>query len=86
MKAASRRALALALLLTACGASAASGPPSGGGAPGPVAAHDEVCHAHDGSLDRPCAAGLECCYPCGVDGCDSVCHTPAECRVDMVRP
>jgi hypothetical protein len=21
----------------------------------------------------PCAEGLQCCYPCGIQGCDSVC-------------
>ncbi len=38
----------------------------------------EICRvgrAHSGPdvKARPCAQGLECCYPCGVDGCDSVC-------------
>jgi hypothetical protein len=59
---------------------------SGARGAGSVAGHDEVCHAHDGSLDRPCAEGLSCCYPCGTDGCDSVCHTPEECQVDQMRP
>jgi hypothetical protein len=22
---------------------------------------------------HPCAPGLQCCYPCGIEGCDSVC-------------
>lgn len=22
---------------------------------------------------RPCAPGLQCCYPCGIPGCDSIC-------------
>ena len=22
----------------------------------------------------PCGAGLSCCYPCGIDGCDFVCE------------
>jgi hypothetical protein len=22
---------------------------------------------------EPCAEGLTCCYPCGIQGCDSVC-------------
>jgi hypothetical protein len=51
-----------------------------------AAGHGEVCHAYDGSLDRPCAEGLSCCYPCGIDGCDSVCHTPEECDMDRMRP
>lgn len=32
---------------------------------------------HDGeSLPEPdgCDPGLTCCYPCGIDGCDSVCE------------
>lgn len=24
-------------------------------------------------FSRPCKAGLRCCYPCGIQGCDSVC-------------
>ena len=24
--------------------------------------------------DGQCAAGLLCCYPCGIDGCDFVCE------------
>lgn len=33
-----------------------------------------------------CGPGLECCYPCGIQGCDWVCHTPQECAVDRTRP
>lgn len=86
-----RMLVLLAALLTACGAGAGSPDttPRHGEAPvdrsGP-AGHDEVCSAYDGSFERPCAAGLSCCYPCGVDGCDSVCHTEEECGVDMMRP
>ena len=29
-----------------------------------------------------CTAGLQCCYPCGIDGCDDICMTPDECRMD----
>jgi hypothetical protein len=34
----------------------------------------------------PAAEGLSCCYPCGIDGCDSVCHTREECDMDRMRP
>lgn len=82
-------------------AAPAGGGAAGGGAGGsgpasvdgglPVAGHNEVCYARDRSSDSghevaTCAEGLECCYPCGIPGCDSVCHTPEECQVDMTRP
>jgi hypothetical protein len=41
-----------------------------------VARGGEVCRSgarSGGGIDRPCAPGLQCCYPCGVEGCDSVC-------------
>lgn len=53
--------------------------------------HGAVCglggrheHASDAPAPVECSAGLQCCYPCGIDGCDSVCMTPAEC--DVKRP
>jgi hypothetical protein len=52
-----------------------------------VGNHGAVCAVggrHRGD-DAPkvveCTAGLQCCYPCGIDGCDSVCMTQAECNV-----
>ncbi len=56
--------------------------------PGPAqpAAHGEVCSSADHGVSRPCAEGLSCCYPCGIDGCDSVCHTAEECQMDRMRP
>ena len=27
----------------------------------------------------PCGEGLHCCYPCGIQGCDSVCATQEQC-------
>lgn len=74
------------LLALGCGAAHSAEARSGGESDTAVAQHDEVCSSYDGSVSRPCAAGLECCYPCGTDGCDSVCHTPAECDVDRMRP
>lgn len=35
-----------------------------------------VCVATSGYLctaERPCPTGAECCYPCGIPGCDNVC-------------
>ena len=41
---------------------------------------------HENRSDAPkpveCTDGLQCCYPCGIDGCDSICMTPAECNVN----
>ena len=56
------------------------------------AGHNEVCRAgaRSGNADpmaqRTCERGLECCYPCGIEGCDWVCHTPAECALDGQSP
>ena len=50
------------------------------------AAHGEVCSSRDHAMERPCAEGLSCCYPCGIAGCDSVCHTQVECQMDRMRP
>lgn len=53
--------------------------------------HNDVC-AYGGrsgphfETPPPCGPGLFCCYPCGIDGCDSVCHTEAECNADRTRP
>ena len=33
-----------------------------------------------------CGPGLQCCYPCGIQGCDWVCHTQSECNMDRRRP
>lgn len=35
---------------------------------------------------RDCQAGLQCCYPCGIAGCDWVCATPTECNAWRTRP
>jgi hypothetical protein len=43
----------------------------------------EACHlgersAHQpGETEKPCAEGLNCCYPCGIAGCDWVCRASA---------
>ena len=65
----------------------------GGGMDGalPIAQHNEVCYARDRETEEGrqvavCAEGLGCCYPCGIPGCDSVCHTAEECRMDEMRP
>jgi hypothetical protein len=53
--------------------------------------HGEVCaigsrHARSNLKPVTCGPDLSCCYPCGIDGCDSVCHTAEECRMDSMRP
>jgi hypothetical protein len=43
---------------------------------GDVCARGSRGNRDEGSVSRPvltCGAGLRCCYPCGVPGCDSVC-------------
>lgn len=46
-----------------------------GGAP-PDERLGTVCESADA-----CGPKLACCYPCGVQGCDSVCQVP--CKADM---
>jgi hypothetical protein len=54
--------------------------------------HGQICalgsrHPEDASVTPvECGPGLQCCYPCGIQGCDSVCHTRAECDLDRRRP
>jgi hypothetical protein len=50
--------------------------------------HGAVCRlgerslqAHEGRTILECDAGLHCCYPCGIQGCDFTCMTQAECNV-----
>jgi hypothetical protein len=50
--------------------------------------HGDVCrfgirHERAGGGPAPveCGPGLRCCYPCGIQGCDFTCMTPAECNV-----
>ncbi|MBW2527921.1 MAG: hypothetical protein JRI23_27320 [Deltaproteobacteria bacterium] len=67
------------------------------GGPRPTQAQRQVCRL--GSLDMtppgeatharvatPCAAPLQCCYPCGMAGCDWICATPEQCRAWSTRP
>jgi len=80
--------LALVLLLGACvGGSPApaeptpgSGSGSGSGPAADVGGEGTVCRAGERQIPgqappevQACAAGLRCCYPCGIPGCDSVC-------------
>jgi hypothetical protein len=63
--------------------------PRGGGAR--VGKRGDVCRtgSRSGRADDlvvTCGPGLECCYPCGIEGCDWVCHTPSECEQDRERP
>ena len=55
--------------------------------PLPVAKYGALCWL--GERHSPprqvavCADGLECCTMCGIQGCDSTCHTPAECSAKV---
>ena len=43
---------------------------------GDVCARGSRGNRDEGSVSRPvlkCGPGLQCCYPCGIPGCDSVC-------------
>lgn len=53
----------------------------GAGNQGAVCAYGRR-HVADAPVEPPavCGAGLQCCYPCGIDGCDSVCATPEQCE------
>jgi hypothetical protein len=82
-------ALALALALAACSSPAkpVASSTSSGGSDSKLGNHGAVCglgSRHESSSDAPapveCSAGLQCCYPCGIDGCDDVCMTPDECN------
>ena len=82
---------AIAIILAACGSGRTTGTMSSGGAgppppPGPKTDGTEgaVCgwgHRNTERHDAPaaCQAGLQCCYPCGIDGCDSVCEAVTDC-------
>jgi hypothetical protein len=54
--------------------------------------HNEVCRTgtrgplRESKVVVACGSGLQCCYPCGIAGCDWVCHTAAECQMDRRRP
>lgn len=87
------------MMLLLLSAEAWAEPPDGGsqtdaGRPAPrLGNHDEVCRFGarrgpklQGKVARVCGAGLECCYACGVAGCDSICRTPKECALDAHRP
>ena len=80
---------------TSAPAGSASGSAVGSAAPAPagLGKHGDVCsygerHPQGERLPAPaeCGPGLQCCYPCGIQGCDSVCHTPDECNTDRMRP
>lgn len=70
------RALLVTLVLVAgCGSKTPSTNGQASGGPG------AICSCHDREPDCvavTCQAGLSCGYPCGIDGCHSVCMTPEE--------
>ncbi len=58
-------------------------------ADGQLAQQGEVCRSggeNPESIQRGCAEGFNCCYPCGMEGCDYVCATPDECRAWSTIP
>ena len=81
----------LALLVAACSHAAkhTDDPPPG---PRTDGSHGAVCswgHGEQAHPDTPlaaCQSGLSCCYPCGIDGCSSVCATSSECSEWMTLP
>lgn len=63
------------LLVAACGAPQEG---SGGSDGGPPPPSPSTC---GGSGDSAaCPSGMQCCYPCGVQGCDWVCASPEQCE------
>lgn len=78
-----QRAL-IALVFVACGGKQTP-PPSVDNAKPAMGTQGAVCaigDEHRGSgVAVACGPGLSCCYPCGIDGCDSVCMP--ECPVGM---
>lgn len=54
---------------------------SAGASSGAAAGVGEVCRSTDadgGTFTRECQAGLLCCYPCGIQGCDHQCRAPCD--------
>lgn len=79
--------LLVILFLVACGGKQT--PPSTVDNATPTAAIGKagaVCRIgdqHTGSaVAVECGPGLNCCYPCGIDGCDSVCMA-GDCPTDI---
>jgi hypothetical protein len=70
---------ALLSLLLACSSAApkSSTPNNDKPAVGKVGDVCDVGSRHKDAAERPvveCGPGLNCCYPCGIDGCDSTCY------------
>lgn len=76
-----RLALVLGLLI-GCGPRAPSHAPGGASTDGSQGATCAWGHRepHPDTPLAACQSGLSCCYPCGIDGCDSVCATKSECE------
>jgi hypothetical protein len=82
--AAMRQTLLVVVLFAACGGPRSTAPGGGtaGGGDGSGSAttggEGAICAVGAQNQDPnaqavACAEGLECCYPCGIEGCDSVC-------------
>ena len=85
-----RFALAFFVLAACSHSSERKDPPPGG--PRTDGSHGAVCswgHSQEAHADTPlaaCQSDLSCCYPCGIDGCSSVCATKEECDSWMTLP
>lgn len=74
-----RWCLIVGFLLGACGPTPPATPqPPAIDAAAPEVVEGAVCHRgkRNPEPDGPvvdCGPTMQCCYPCGIDGCDSVC-------------
>jgi hypothetical protein len=44
----------------------------------PRGGEGDICVSEDGEPVATCGLGLQCCYPCGIAGCPSVCTVPCD--------
>lgn len=79
------KTILLALFFAACGGKQTPAPAADTAKPA-TGKQGDVCaigREHEGSaVAVTCGPGFNCCYPCGIDGCDSVCMA-GECPTDI---
>ena len=79
------KSIFIALFLVACGGKQTPAPVGDNTKPA-VGNEGAVCaigRQHQGSaVAVECGPGFNCCYPCGIDGCDSVCMA-GDCPTDI---